>query len=410
MRPIDPSPSSPPSPSKGGGELTGSTPHANTPLRGGGGVLIAGGGTGGHVFPAIAIADALRAKVPELAISFVGAKGKIEMEKVPKAGYAIEGLWISGFHRKLTLRNLLFPVKLLSSLVKAYGILRRRRPQVVVGVGGYASGPILEVATRMGIPTLIQEQNSWPGITNRLLAKKVDRICVAYPETERFFPKARMVVTGNPIRQAIRPPGPPKGEEAAARRAEGMRHFGLDPNKQTVFLFGGSLGAASLNRAVAAQTALLRERQDVQLLWQTGKLYSEQYAAGETAQLPNVHATAFVDRMDLAYAAADVVIGRAGAGTISELCLVGKAALLVPSPNVAEDHQTANARSLAEREAAVLLPDAEAAERMLPLALELLADAPRRENLGRNIRTFARPNAAETIANEVLALLHTAVR
>ena len=365
-------------------------------------ILIAGGGTGGHVFPAIAIADAIRAKVPGIDISFVGAKGKIEMEKVPKAGYTIEGLWISGFHRKLTLRNLLFPVKLLFSLVKAFGILRRRRPQVVVGVGGYASGPILEAATRTGIPTLIQEQNSWPGVTNRLLAKKVDRICVAYPETERFFPKARMVVTGNPIRKAIR--------EATATRAEGIAHFGLDPNKQTVFLFGGSLGAASLNRAVAAQTALLRERQDVQLLWQTGKLYIERYATGETAQLPNVHAIAFVDRMDLAYAAADVVIGRAGAGTISELCLVGKAALLVPSPNVAEDHQTANARSLAEREAAVLLPDAEAAERMLPQALALLADAPRRERLGQNIQTLARPNAAEAIAEEVLALVQTTAR
>ena len=398
-------PTDPPGPPKGGsgnvGNLVNSLPKTDTPLRGGGGerigtILIAGGGTGGHVFPAIAIADAIRAKVPDATITFVGAKGKIEMEKVPKAGYEIEGLWISGFHRKLTLRNLLFPVKLLTSIVKAFGILRHRRPQVVVGVGGYAAGPILEVATRLGIPTLIQEQNSWPGITNRLLAKKVDRICVAYPETERFFPKAKMVATGNPVRKPIL--------DADATRADGIAHFGLDPHKQTIFLFGGSLGAASLNRAVAAQAALLRERQDVQLLWQTGKLYIEQYARGETAQLPNVHAMPFVDRMDLAYAAADVIIGRAGAGTISELCIVGKPAILVPSPNVAEDHQTANARSLADRRAAVLLKDSDANARMLPEAMELLADEARRAELGSNIHQLAVTDAAERIAAEVLVL------
>ena len=360
-------------------------------------ILISGGGSGGHIFPAIAIANAIRAKEPDANISFVGAQGKIEMEKVPNAGYEIEGLWISGFHRKQLLRNVLFPVKLLSSLIKAWRILRRRRPQLVIGVGGFASGPVLEVATRLGIPTLIQEQNSWPGVTNRLLANKVDRICVAYPETERFFPKERMVLTGNPVRAAIR--------ETRATRAEGTAHFGLDPAKQTIFLFGGSLGAASLNRAVVAQVELLRRRTDVQLIWQTGKGYIERYADSETARLPHVHAMAFVDRMDLAYAAADVIIGRAGAITISELSFVGKATVLVPSPNVAEDHQTANARSLSDRKAAVLLRDAEADERMLPLALELLADEARREALGKQLRTLAKPQAAETIAEVALSLM-----
>jgi UDP-N-acetylglucosamine--N-acetylmuramyl-(pentapeptide) pyrophosphoryl-undecaprenol N-acetylglucosamine transferase len=360
-------------------------------------VLISGGGTGGHVFPAIAIADAVKAQAPEAEILFVGALGKIEMEKVPQAGYRIEGLWISGFQRKLTLRNLLFPVKLLSSMWKARSIVRTFRPDVAVGVGGFASGPTLENACRMGIPALVQEQNSYAGVTNRLLANKVQRVCVAYEGMERFFPADKIVLTGNPVRSDL--------ARLMVTKAEAASHFQLEADKQTVLVFGGSLGALALNEAMLANTALMAAHSDVQFLWQCGKLYIERFSQCEAARLPNVRILPFVDRMDLAYTLADVIVGRAGALTISELCLVGKPAILIPSPNVAEDHQTKNAQALADKNAAMMIPNSEASARLMKEALELLNDEARCRQLSTNIRTLAKPNAAEEIAREVLGLM-----
>lgn len=359
-------------------------------------VLISGGGTGGHVFPAIAIADAIKEIVPDAGILFVGAKGKIEMEKVPKAGYPIKGLWISGFHRQLTLRNLMFPVKLIDSLLRAWRIVRRFRPDVVVGVGGYASGPVLEVASRQGIPTLIQEQNSYAGVTNRLLAGKADRICVAYDHMDQYFPAGKIVWTGNPVRRDLR--------KAGIDRKVAAEHFGLDADRPILLVVGGSLGARTLNQAMAANADLLASQPEVQVLWQVGRLYFEAFKDTSTARLPGIKAQTFIDRMDLAYAMADVVICRAGALTISELCLVGKPAILVPSPNVAEDHQTKNAMALVEKEAAVLVPDAESEGRLIREAFNLLENKARREALSRNIRTLGKPDAARHIAEEVLKL------
>ncbi len=361
--------------------------------------MVSGGGTGGHVFPAIAIADAIKALRPAADFLFVGAKGKIEMEKVPAAGYPIVGLWISGFHRQLTVRNLLFPFKLLSSLWRSWRLIRRFRPHVAVGVGGFASGPVLEVASRLGVPTLIQEQNSFAGVTNRLLGGKVNRICVAYDGMERFFPAQKLVLAGNPVRKDL--VQPPRSRE------EGLRHFGFAADKLTLFVFGGSLGAQSLNEAMAANAGLLGEHPDIQVLWQAGKLYYERFRDCETARLPNVEIRTFIDRMDLAYAMADLVICRAGALTIAELAMVGKAALLVPSPNVAEDHQTSNAKALVAKDAAAMLDDREAGENMIRKAIELLADADWRAAMGRNVRQLAKPDAASQIAAEVLKLVKT---
>ena len=360
-------------------------------------VIISGGGTGGHVYPAIAIADALKVSHPNIDILFVGAEGKMEMEKVPKAGYPIEGLWISGFHRKLTLRNLLFPFKLISSLWKANRIIKRFQPDVVVGVGGFASGPTLEMANRNGIPILVQEQNSYAGVTNKLLAKKANKICVAYQNMERFFPKDKLKWTGNPVRSDI--------EELESRKVAGIEHFKLDQSKQTILLFGGSLGAKTLNEAMAINTQAIAELSDIQIIWQAGKLYIEEYTNSATAKLPNVQIKAFLDRMDLAYAVADVVICRAGALTISELCIAGKPAVLIPSPNVAEDHQTQNALSLVKEEAAHLIKDKEAKERMIPAAIHIMRNRVIKNRLSRNIRQLAKPNAAKEIAAEVIKLI-----
>lgn len=359
-------------------------------------IIISGGGTGGHIFPAIAIANAIKAKRPDAKILFVGAKGKMEMEKVPKAGYPIKGLWISGFQRKLTIRNLLFPIKLFSSLVHASQIIRSFKPDVAVGVGGYASGALLEMATRMRVPALILEQNFYAGATNRLLAKKVQRICVAFEGMERYFPAEKIVVTGNPVRNDLL--------AVSETRAEAQAHFGLDPAKKTLLLFGGSLGAKTLNEAMAASTAALHERTDVQVLWQCGSLYIEQYQNSETAKLSNVKIQAFIDRMDLAYKMADAVVCRAGS-TVSELQLIGKPAILVPSPNVAEDHQTKNAMALVEKDAAILLSDADAKAQMIAKAIELLDDTDLQKKLSKNIRAMAKPNGAEQIADEVLKLI-----
>jgi UDP-N-acetylglucosamine--N-acetylmuramyl-(pentapeptide) pyrophosphoryl-undecaprenol N-acetylglucosamine transferase len=358
--------------------------------------IISGGGTGGHVFPAIAIADALRELQPAAEILFVGAQGKMEMEKVPKAGYPIEGLWISGFQRQLSLRNLLFPLKLLASLGKAWRILRRFKPDVAIGVGGYASGPLLEMAGRQGIPTLIQEQNSYAGATNRLLAKRAGRICVAYAGMERYFPAGKLVLTGNPVRKGL--------QENAATRKQGAAYFGFEAGRPIVFVFGGSLGARSINEAMAANAELLRKRPEVQVLWQFGALYETAFADCETARLPNVKAQKFVERMDLAYAMADVILSRSGALTISELCFAGKPAVFIPSPNVAEDHQMKNAQALAREGAAEIIPDQEVRQRLIQRAYELLDDEARRRELSENIQKLAMPDAAARIAREVIAL------
>jgi UDP-N-acetylglucosamine--N-acetylmuramyl-(pentapeptide) pyrophosphoryl-undecaprenol N-acetylglucosamine transferase len=361
-------------------------------------IIISGGGTGGHIFPAIAIANALKQMDDSIEILFVGAKGKMEMERVPQAGYPIKGLWISGFQRQLTFKNLMFPFKLLSSLVKAYSIVRTFKPDVAIGVGGFASGPTLEMASKLGVPTLIQEQNSYAGVTNRLLAKKVNKVCVAYEGMERFFPKENIVFTGNPIRQEI--------TQIEGKREEAMKHFGLDPMKKTIVVVGGSLGARAINDAIEDSFDGFANHQEIQVLWQAGKLYIEEFEAKKTCQLPNVHLTKFIDRMDLAYAAADLLISRAGAATISELCLVQKPAILMPSPNVAEDHQTKNALALVEKDAAVMVKDKEGAEKMFQTAIDLLNDDAKLQSLSNNIGKLGMKNAAETIAKEVLKLIN----
>ncbi|GLR15767.1 undecaprenyldiphospho-muramoylpentapeptide beta-N-acetylglucosaminyltransferase [Portibacter lacus] len=359
-------------------------------------VIISGGGTGGHIYPAIAIANALKEIKPDADILFVGAKGKLEMEKVPKAGYPIEGLWISGFHRKLTLRNLMFPIKLLSSLFRAGKIVKRFKPDVVVGVGGYASGPLLQMAVAQKVPALIQEQNSYAGVTNKILASKVQKICVAYPDMEKYFPKEKIVFTGNPVRKDI--------SDLADLKMEAVTHYRLDQNKKTTLLFGGSLGARMLNEAMEQNTKLIADQPDVQWIWQMGSIYYEEFVKCETAQLPNVFPVAFLERMELAYAAADVVICRAGALTVSELCIVGKPAILVPSPNVAEDHQTKNAMALVNAEAAVLVKDAEVKEKLVSQVMELMDDAEKQKTLTYNIKALAKETAAKDIANEIIEL------
>jgi UDP-N-acetylglucosamine--N-acetylmuramyl-(pentapeptide) pyrophosphoryl-undecaprenol N-acetylglucosamine transferase len=359
-------------------------------------IIISGGGSGGHIFPAIAIAEALQARRPEAELLFVGALGRMEMEKVPQAGYRIEGLWISGLQRRLTADNLSFPFKVLSSLWKAGRLLREFRPDVAVGTGGYASGPLLYMAARRGIPTLIQEQNAYAGLTNKLLARRVDRICVAFPEMERYFPAEKLVLTGNPVRSVFQ--GTPPDRAAAAA------HFGLDPARPTLLIVGGSQGAGTLNEAIANATEPIRQM-GLQVLWQCGAYYADRYRDGASAQLPTVRLLPFVDRMDLAYAAADLVACRSGALTLAELCLLGKPSVLVPSPNVAEDHQTTNARALADRGAAVLLPDDRAVAELLPTVEQLLAAPDRLARVGAAARELAQPDAAATIAEEVLRLM-----
>lgn len=360
-------------------------------------IIISGGGTGGHVFPAIAIANELKKINESIEILFVGAKGKIEMEKVPKAGYPIKGLWISGFHRKLTLRNLLFPLKLLVSLVKSFWIVNTFKPNVVVGVGGFASGPVLQMANMLGIPTLLQEQNSYAGVTNKLLSKKADKICVAYDKMERYFPSNKIILTGNPVRQDLK--------DLNKKREEALEYFCFSKEKKTIFLTGGSLGARSLNDGMAASFEILKKHPEIQVLWQAGKLYIDEFSKSETAQLPNVKVVAFIDRMDFAYAMADVMITRAGASTVSELCITGRAAILVPSPNVAEDHQTQNALALAEKDAAILVKDGEVNEKMIATALSVLENETLKNQLEKNILKLAKPDASRIIAEEVLSLV-----
>ncbi|MBT8320247.1 MAG: undecaprenyldiphospho-muramoylpentapeptide beta-N-acetylglucosaminyltransferase, partial [Eudoraea sp.] len=309
--------------------------------------ILSGGGTGGHIYPAIAIANALKERYPNAKFLFVGARDRMEMEKVPQAGYNIKGLWISGLQRKLTLKNLLFPIKLISSLIKAGKIVSEFKPDLVVGTGGFASGPLLRVASKRGIPCVLQEQNSFAGLTNKLLASRAARICVAYDKMERYFPKEKIVKTGNPVRDHI--------AAITASREEAYAFFGLDSEKRTLLVLGGSLGSKRINELVLDQLPLFEEI-EVQLLWQCGKGYFDQY---ERYTNPAVKVLDFVNRMDLAYAAADVIISRAGASSVSELCIVGKPVIFIPSPNVAEDHQTKNAMALVARSAALMAKEEE---------------------------------------------------
>ena len=361
-------------------------------------IIISGGGTGGHIYPAIAIADALKRRDPLIDILFVGARGRMEMEKVPQAGYRIEGIWISGLQRKLTLSNLMFPVKVVHSIIRCRKIIKSFRPDVVIGVGGYASGPLVKVAAQMGIPSVLQEQNSYPGITNKWLAGQADKICVAYPGMQKYFPHDKLVMTGNPMRSLL---GNPLSREQAALM------FGLDPEKKTILAVGGSLGARTINETIRQSYDLIADRNDIQVLWQIGKLYAEQYLAMPVAKLEHVKPFVFIDRMDVAYTLADVVIARAGAMTISELCLTGKASILVPSPYVAEDHQTHNAMSLVNLGAAVLVNDQEAPGKAFQEALRIADHADERRRLETEISKLAKPKAADDIAEIILSLAKT---
>ena len=362
-------------------------------------VIISGGGTGGHIFPALSIANAVKAKCPDAEILFVGADNRMEMQRVPAAGYRIVGLPVSGFDRKNLLKNVAVLWRLMKSQCKARRVIREFQPHVAVGVGGYASGPTLKMAGGMGIPTLIQEQNSYAGVTNKLLAKKAHRICVAYEGMERFFPKDKILLTGNPVRQNLL--------TNTVAHDEAVRTFGLDPTKKTILVVGGSLGARTLNESMLQAWDTLKDS-NVQVIWQTGKYYYEQITAQlKGKELPNVHVCDFISSMDAAYAAADLVISRAGAGSISEFCLLGKAVILVPSPNVAEDHQTKNALALVKKDAALYVKDADAVNELIPLALGTVNDAVRLSALSANIRTLAFHDSAEVIADEVIALART---
>ncbi|TDQ82867.1 undecaprenyldiphospho-muramoylpentapeptide beta-N-acetylglucosaminyltransferase [Sphingobacterium yanglingense] len=360
-------------------------------------VIISGGGTGGHIFPAIAIANALRRIEPDVEILFVGAEGKMEMEKVPAAGYTIIGLNIQGFNRSSLLKNLSLPFKMLDSLLKARKIIKDFKADVAVGVGGYASGPLLMMANMMGVPTLIQEQNSFAGKTNKSLGKKAKKVCVAYEGMEQFFAKEKVLLTGNPIRRA--------SVDIEGKKGEALVDFGLEAGKKTILVTGGSLGAGTLNDCVKNNIDKLNAA-GVQVIWQCGGYYVDKLTAELGGKLPNsIKMSAFLQRMDYAYAAADLIVARAGAGTISELCVVGKPVILVPSPNVAEDHQTKNAMALVNRDAAVMVKDVEARDVLVDKILELLNDAPAAETLGQNIEKMALLDADEVIAREVLKLI-----
>lgn len=360
-------------------------------------VIISGGGTGGHIFPAIAIANAIKNKYPDSKILFVGALGKMEMEKVPAAGYEIIGLPIMGLQRKLTLKNLKVPFMLLKSMSKAKEIIKKFKPDVVVGVGGYASGPLLKAATKKGVPALLQEQNSYPGITNKILAKSVQKICVAYENMDRFFPKEKILLTGNPVRQDIK--------NLEAKRIRGIEHFKLSKDKKTVLVIGGSLGARTINQSIDKGLQFFVEN-NIQLIWQTGKYYAQTAEnAVKGLEQYGIYALPFINKMDYAYAVADVVISRAGALSVSELCLVEKPAILVPSPNVAEDHQTKNAMALVNNNAAILVKDIDAHNTLIAELEKLIVDNVKQESLKQNIARLAFKNSADIIADEVVKLV-----
>lgn len=356
-------------------------------------IIISGGGTGGHIFPAISIANALKTKEPQAEILFVGADNRMEMEKIPSAGYPIVGLPISGFDRSHLLKNVKTLWNIARSLCKARKLIRDFRPQVAVGVGGYASGPLLRAAASMGIPTILQEQNSYAGVTNKLLAAKAVKICVAYQGMEKFFPKEKILLTGNPVRQDLSLP---------CSRSEALAHFGLEDGRPVLLVLGGSLGARTINNSMLHHIQTL-ENSGVQVLWQTGKYYyKEMLEKTASYALKNVHVLEFVSRMDYAYAISDLVVSRAGAGSISEFCLLGKAVLLIPSPNVAEDHQTKNAMALVEKGAAEMIRDDQAEEKMIPSALALIANPKALESLREHSLGLAEHHSAERIADEIL--------
>jgi UDP-N-acetylglucosamine--N-acetylmuramyl-(pentapeptide) pyrophosphoryl-undecaprenol N-acetylglucosamine transferase len=356
--------------------------------------ILSGGGTGGHIYPAIAIANELKTRFPESEILFVGASDKMEMQKVPQAGYKIIGLWIAGIQRRLTFDNAMFPLKLISSLWKSRKIVKDFRPDVVIGTGGFASGPLLRAAAAMGVPTVVQEQNSYPGITNKWLAEKAKKICVAYDNLERFFPKEKIVFTGNPVRQDIL--------EVGTLREEAVRAFGLDPAKQTLLVLGGSLGSRRINQLIVKELTWLLA-QGVQVIWQCGKLYFEEYQ--HYGDKENVKVLSFIDRMDFVYAAADVVISRSGASSVSELCIVGKPVLFIPSPNVAEDHQTKNAQAIVDKDGALMLKEVQLDTQFQNVFGDLISNTEKQQRLGENIKKLAKVNATKDIVNEIEKLL-----
>jgi UDP-N-acetylglucosamine--N-acetylmuramyl-(pentapeptide) pyrophosphoryl-undecaprenol N-acetylglucosamine transferase len=368
---------------------------------------VSGGGTGGHIYPAIAIANELKSRFPDAEFLFVGAQDKMEMQKVPQAGYPIKGLWIAGLQRKLTLQNLLFPIKLISSLLKSRAIIKEFKPDVVIGTGGFASGPLLQMANSLNIPTVIQEQNSFPGITNKLLSKKANRICVAYENLERFFPKDKMILTGNPVRQDL--------IDIDGKREEAIKYFNLDASKKTLLVLGGSLGARRINELIEKELPLF-DSLNVQIIWQCGKFYFDlynKYNANANQQITtinqqlttNIQVFAFIDRMDLVYAAADFVISRAGASSVSELSIVGKPVIFIPSPNVAEDHQTKNAKSIVNRNGALMLKESELDEKFNTVFSDLVANENLQKQLSDNIKKLAKIHATSDIVDEIVKLI-----
>ena len=364
-------------------------------------VIISGGGTGGHIFPAVSIANAIKELRPEAEILFVGAEGRMEMQRVPDAGYRIIGLPIAGFDRKHLWKNFAVLVKIARSQWKARSIIKDFKPDIAVGVGGYASGPLLKTASMMGIPTLLQEQNSYAGVTNKLLAKKAKKICVAYEGMEKFFPADKIILTGNPVRQNLL--------ANKYTKAEALQDFGFNTNKKTILILGGSLGARTINQTLMDAIETIQANPDIQFIWQTGKIYIDEvrnkvYGEGNR-KIENLFITDFIKSMDKAYASADLVISRAGAGSISEFCLLEKPVILVPSPNVAEDHQTKNALALSTKDAAIYVKDAEAHDKLMPMALETVRDDEKLASLKENIAKLALPDSAKIIANEVLKLI-----
>ena len=357
-------------------------------------IILSGGGTGGHIYPAIAIANEIKQRYPDAEFLFVGSKDRMEMDKVPQAGYQIEGLWISGIQRKFTIKNLSFPFKLISSLFKARKIIKRFKPNVVIGTGGFASGPLLQVATSKGIPSLIQEQNSFPGITNKLLSKKASKICVAYDGLERFFPKSKIIKTGNPVRQGLL--------DIDSKRDEAKKVFALEKDKKTLFVLGGSLGARRINELIEKELDFILSL-NIQVIWQCGKLYYDKYKIYNNTKHVQVHE--FINNMDFAYAASDIIISRAGASSVSELCIVGKPVIFIPSPNVAEDHQTKNAMAIVNENAALLIKEADLEVDFENKFSQLILSVEKQNELSENIKKLALVNATKQIVDEIEKLL-----
>jgi UDP-N-acetylglucosamine--N-acetylmuramyl-(pentapeptide) pyrophosphoryl-undecaprenol N-acetylglucosamine transferase len=356
--------------------------------------ILSGGGTGGHIYPAIAIANELKHRFPDCDILFVGASDKMEMQKVPQAGYPIKGLWIAGIQRRLTFDNALFPIKLMSSMVKARSIVSQFRPDAVIGTGGFASGPLLRVAASMGIPTVIQEQNSYPGITNKWLSARAKKICVAYENLDRFFPKDKIVFTGNPVRNDL--------FDARFKREEGRSKFNVGEDRKVLLVLGGSLGSGRINQLIAKELVHFIAL-NLHVIWQCGKFYYEEYKNYSNDE--NIHVVPFLDRMDLAYGAADFVISRSGASSVSELCIVGKPVIFIPSPNVAEDHQTKNAQAIAERDAAILIRESELDTQFAEVFSNLVSDEEMQKSLSANILKLAKTDATREIVDELEKLL-----